>query len=154
MNPRTKPGSSQDQPDKRVYVYVPFSCLRKGSTEVSWEPSLANSTSSYRSLLGPSEVSQAVSPNSGVFEGVSYGSFQECPKSVPGVSKRCPRHSGHCLDTPEPSARRAPETPRHGGTLPRTPLFSGTLSGTLPGTLWARRARESPAAGRGVRKPS
>ena len=26
-NPWDKPGSSQDQPDKKVYVYVPFSCL-------------------------------------------------------------------------------------------------------------------------------
>ena len=25
--PGTNPGSSQDQPDKKVYVYVPFSCL-------------------------------------------------------------------------------------------------------------------------------
>ena len=25
--PRTNPGLSQDQPDKKVYVYVPFSCL-------------------------------------------------------------------------------------------------------------------------------
>ena len=27
--PGTNPGSSQDQPDKKVYVYVPFSCLRE-----------------------------------------------------------------------------------------------------------------------------
>ena len=31
------------------------------------------------------------------------------------------------------------------------PEFSGTLSGTLPGTLLARRARETPVTGRGVR---
>ena len=28
--PGTNPGSSQDQPDKKVYVYVPFSCLSEG----------------------------------------------------------------------------------------------------------------------------
>ena len=28
--PRFVPGSSQDQPDKKVYVYVPFSCLMGG----------------------------------------------------------------------------------------------------------------------------
>ena len=33
----------------------------------------------------------------------------------------------------------------------RTPPFSGPLSGTLPGTLRARRARETPIAGRVVR---
>ena len=41
---------------------------------------------------------------------------KKCPESVPGVSKRCPDTSGtlsgHFLDTPEPGARRAPETPR------------------------------------------
>ena len=26
--PGTNPGSSQDQPDKIIYVYVPFSCLK------------------------------------------------------------------------------------------------------------------------------
>ena len=49
------------------------------------------------------------------------------------------------MGTPEPGAQRAPETPR--GTLSRTPPFSGTLSGTLPGTLRARRAGETPVAG-------
>ena len=66
------------------------------------------------------------------------------------VSRECPGHlfdtlgtlSGHFLDTPE--------TPS-GGTLPRTRPFSATLSGTLPGTLRARRAPETPVAGRGVR---
>ena len=38
------------------------------------------------------------------------------------------------------------------GTLPQTPPFSGTLSGTLAGTLRARRAPETPVAGRGARK--
>ena len=38
-------------------------------------------------------------------------------------------HSRDTLDTLEPGARRAPETPH--GTLPRTHPFSGTLSETL-----------------------
>ena len=29
--PGTNPGSSQDQPDKNIYVYVPFSCLKPRS---------------------------------------------------------------------------------------------------------------------------
>ena len=73
----------------------------------------------------------------------------KCPKSVPGVSQRCPDTpgtlSGHFLDTLEPGAQRAPGTPR--GTLPWTPPFSGTLSGTL----WARRAQKSPVGGRALR---
>ena len=68
----------------------------------------------------------------------------ECPKSVPRVSPECQKGvpdtpgtlSGHLLDTPSD-----------------TPPLSGTLSGTLPGTLRARRARGTPVAGRGVRKP-
>ena len=55
--------------------------------------------------------------------------------------------SGHLFDTPEPGARRAPETPR--GTLPRTPQFSGAPCRTLSGTLRARRARKTLLAGRG-----
>ena len=76
------------------------------------------------------EVSRALRARSvpGVSLGVSLGPFglraPECPKSVPRVSPECqkgvpdtPRTlSGHFLDTPEPGARRAPETPR--GTLP------------------------------------
>ena len=42
--------------------------------------------------------------------------------------------SGHLFDTPEPGARRAPETPR--GTLPRTPPFSGTPCRHSPGRLF------------------
>ena len=54
--------------------------------------------------------------------------------------------SGHFLGTPEPGARRAPGTPCR--TLPRTPpIFRDTL-GDTPGTLRARRARETPVAGR------
>ena len=53
----------------------------------------------------------------------------ECPKSVPRVFLEC--QTG-VPDTPEPGARRASQTPRR--ILPRTtPLFSGTLSGTLRG---------------------
>ena len=47
-----------------------------------------------------------------------------------------------------------PEGPRRHsvGHSRRHPRFSGTLSGTLPETPRARRARETPVAGRGVRK--
>ena len=54
---------------------------------------------------------------------------------------------GHFLDTLEPGARRAPKTLR--GTIAETPRFSGTLLGTPPETLRARRARKTPVAGRG-----
>ena len=63
------------------------------------------------------------------------GVSKKCPESVPRVSG-IPNFdtlwtlSGHFLDTPEPGARR-----------------------TLPATLRARRAREIPVAGRGVRNP-
>ena len=54
------------------------------------------------------------------------------------------------MDTSEPWARRAPGTLRR--TLPRTsPIFGDTL-GDTPGTLRARRARETPVAGRRDRK--
>ena len=76
----------------------------------------------------------------GVCLGVSLGPSGEskkCPESVPGVSGHLfdtlGTLSGHFLDTPEPGARRARETPRD-----------------TPGTLRARRARETPVAGRGV----
>ena len=69
---------------------------------------------------------------------------KKCPKSVPRVSPDGLGHlfdtpatlSGHFLDTPEPGARRGP------GDTPRD----------TRGTLRARRARETPVAGRGVRK--
>ena len=71
--------------------------------------------------------------------GPALRSVQKVSESVPGVSRRCPDTpgtlSGHLLDTPERGAQRAPETLPQ--TLPRTPRFSGTLFGTLR----ARRAR-------------
>ena len=74
---------------------------------------------------------------------------RECPRSVLGhLFDTLGTLSGHFLDTPEPGA---PETLR--GTLPETPRFLGTLSGTLPGTLRARRARETHVAGRWGRNP-
>ena len=117
-----------------------------------------------RSVSG--SVPESVPENRGVSgsasQRVSPGPFEsrapECPKSVPRVSPECLGHlfdtpgtlSGHFLDIPEPGARRTPATLRE--TLPETPRFSGTLSGTLPETLQARRARETPVAGRGGRK--
>ena len=76
---------------------------------------------------------------------------RECPRSVkkvtPGVWDTPRTLSGHFLDTPEPGAQRAPGTPLR--TLTRTPpVFGDTLGDTL-GTLRARRARETPVAGRG-----
>ena len=62
---------------------------------------------SYRSLSGPSGPKYPWRGKSGVFDGVfngvSLGPFgpqaPECPESVPGVSKRCPGHSGDTLGT-------------------------------------------------------
>ena len=83
--------------------------------------------------------------------GCLRGRAPECRKGVPRVSPECQDTfltlSGHLFDTPEPGARRAPETPRR--TLPRTPPFSGTTCRTLSGTLRARRARMPLLAGRG-----
>ena len=80
-------------------------------------------------------------------------------RSVQKVSPECPGHlfdtpgtlSGHFLDTPEPGARRVPGTPRQ--TLPRTPPIFGDTLGDTPGTLRARRARETPVAGWRDRSP-
>ena len=110
-------------------------------------------------------VSPRVSPKTGgvrgsVRRGVP-GPFgpraPECPKSVPRVSPECQKgDTGHSRDTlgtlfGHSGARgpRAPETPRR--TLPRTPPVFGDTLGDTPGTLRARRARETPVAGRGVR---
>ena len=96
-----------------------------------------------RSLSGPSgpKRTRECPRKWGVSEGVSDG-MSPCPKSVPrvppGVSKRC-------LDTP--------------GTLSGHPVghclghppFRGHSRDT-PGTLRARRARETPVAGRRDRK--
>ena len=70
------------------------------------------------------------------------GVSKKCPKSVPGVVGTPFRHSGtlsgHFLDTLETGSWKAPQKLRR--TLRRTPPFSGTL----PKTLRARRARETP----------
>ena len=90
---------------------------------------LASSASLLQALQPPrpaTGVSRALWARSvpGVSLQVSLGPFgrraPECPKSVPGVSRECPRSvrtpfltlRRHFLDTPEPGARRAPETPR------------------------------------------
>ena len=81
------------------------------------------------------------------------GHQKKCPETVPRVSERCPGHSGDTLGTLfGDSGARGPKGP--GETLcdtpSDTPVFR-TLSGTLPGTLRARRVPETPVAGRGVR---
>ena len=87
-----------------------------------------------RSVSG--SVPESVPENQGVAGSVRWsvsGVSKKYRKSVLGVLKRCPRHSGDTLGTlfghSGARARRAPET------LCRTPRFSGTLSGTLPETL-------------------
>ena len=113
-------------------------------------------------------VSPRVSPKTGVSDRVSHGvspgpkgpRAPECPKSVPRVFPECLGYlfdtpgtlSGHSFDTPEPpgAAKGPGDTPWD--TLSDTPPFSGTLSETLPGTTRARRARETPVAGRRDRK--
>ena len=107
----------------------------------------------------PRECPRKPGVSEGVSDGVSPGPFgphalRSVQKRVPRVSPECQKGvldtpgtlSGHFLDTPERGARRAPETPRR--TLPQTP----PVFGDTPGTLRARRARETPVAGRGVRK--
>ena len=81
----------------------------------------------YRSLSGPS------GPKCPRECGVS----KKSPESVPGVSKRCPGHSGDTLGTLfGHSGAWGPKSPRD------TPKDT-------PGTLRARKARETPVAGRG-----
>ena len=127
--------------------------------------SLANSPGQLQESSGPfgPEVSRGVfrecPRKRGVSDRVSHGVLwpqaPECPKSVPRVSLEC---SGDLFDTPGTlsghffghsgarGARRAPETPPW-DTPSDTPRFRGH-SGTLPGTLRARRARKTPVAGR------
>ena len=83
-----------------------------------FSPNFATTPTCYRSLSGPS---------GGCLSGCLWGPSRpglRCPKSVPRVSPECQKGvpdtpgtlSGHFLDTPEPGAGRAPETPRK--TLP------------------------------------
>ena len=70
---------------------------------------------------------------------------RECPRSVEKVFQTL---RGHSRDTFWTLRSPGPEGPRRhsAGTLPETPR---TLLGTPPETLRARRARETPVAGRG-----
>ena len=43
--PGTNPGSSQDQPDQKVYVYVPFSCLTIMKLQNFWKSAVENKRS-------------------------------------------------------------------------------------------------------------
>ena len=131
---------------------------------------IGNSPTRHRSLSGPSGPKCPRSVPKSVPE--NRGCPRECPtgclqgpsgpglRSVRKVSRECALEfqkgvpdtpgtlSGYFLDTPEPGARRALQTPRR--TLPRTPpVFWDTL-GDTPGTLRARRARETPVPGRRV----
>ena len=120
-------------------------------------PSVAIPPACYRSPSGPSksppECPRECPRKWGVSEGVSDGVSKKCPQSVKKVSRTLWGHSRDSfLDTPEPGALRAPGTPRR--TLPRTPPIFGDTLGDTPGTLRARRARETPVAGRRDRKPS
>ena len=117
-------------------LLLPFSCLCGRMCETPQTPRsrFLSSKASGHSL--------PTYPLSCDLCGLRSGVSKKCPESVTGVSKRCPGHSGntlgtllgHFLDTPEPGARRAPETPR----------------GTLPRVSRARRVRETPVAGRGT----
>ena len=152
-----------------IRILLSFEGLSSSLRKLQWLLCLLSSCDPAGLLqgsLGPfrPEVSPGVSPrvfpgtgvSPGVFHRVSPGSgvSRKCPKSVPRVSPECRKGvpdtlgtlSGHFLDTPEPRARRASETLC--GKLPETPRLSGTLTGTLPDTLRARRAGETPVAGR------
>ena len=91
---------------------------------------IAKCPACYRSLSGPSARTQGTGvsrevclfPKTGLCKGVSHRVSpgvgprvsKKCPESVPRVSKRCPGQWGHSrtlLDTLEPRARRALETP-------------------------------------------
>ena len=128
--------------------------------------SIAIPPACYRSLSGPSgpkcprTVPENVPENAGCSrecptgcpQGPSGPGLWECPESVPRVSPECQKGVPDFLDTPEPGVRRAPETTRR--TLPRTPPIFGDTLGDTPGTLRARRARETPVAGRRDRNTS
>ena len=62
---------------------------------------------------------------------------KKCPESVPRVSKRCPGHFGDTLGT------------LFGHSGARGPKGTGDTPRDTPGTLRARRARETPVAGWG-----
>ena len=55
--PGTNPGSSQDQPDKKVYVYVPFSCLICfANFEFKWGVANGYSISRVAKLKGDTNI--------------------------------------------------------------------------------------------------
>ena len=85
----------------------------------------------------PGSVPRGVS---GALQTPGSGVSKKYPESVPGVSKRCPGHSGDTLGTLfGHCGGRGPKGPRD---TPRD----------TPGTLRARRARETPVAGREARR--
>ena len=125
-------------------------------------PKFAIPPACYRSLSGPSGPKCPRSVPESVPE--NGGCPRECPpggargpsgpglRSVQKVSRECPR-----------SVKKVSRTLRdtlgtlfgHSGrrTFPRTPPIFGDTLGDTPGTLRARRARETPVAGRRDRNP-
>ena len=104
-------------------------------------PRFATPPTCYRSLSGPKCPESVFRGVSGALRAPGSGVSKKCPESVPGVSKRCPGHSVDTLGTLfGHSGARGPKGPRD------------TPKDTL-GTLRARRARETPVAGRGGCNP-
>ena len=96
-----------------------------------------NPLACYRSLSGPKCPGSVPRGVSGALRAPGSGVSKKCPESVPGVSGTPFRHSGDTLGTLSGhSGARGPKGPRD---TPRDTL----------GTLRARRARETPVAGRG-----
>ena len=86
-------------------------------------------------------------PATGVSRALRPEVSRECPRGCPGHPLDSPGTlSKHFLDTPEPGAKGPGNTPSD--TPSDTPVFRDTVGDTL-GTLRARRARETPVAGRG-----
>ena len=143
-------GAKKEPPSQKTDRTAPKNCLNNSRALPNKTRVLRQiapeSSPELRSRRPATGVSPRVSPENGVC-------LRECSTGCPGpglrVSKRCldtpGTLSGH-LDTLGPGARRVSGTPRR--TLPRKPPIFGDTLGENPGTLRARRARETPVAGR------
>ena len=121
--------------DNRIVSYRLIFLLRS-----AWPP-----TGVSRARSVPESVPENGGVQGSLPSGPGLGSVQkvsrECLQSVQKVSQTLWEHSRDTVWTLE---SRGPEGPQgHRGTLPWTAPFSWTLSETLRGTLWARRARDS-----------